>query len=206
MDAALEDAETGMARLPPEGGERALGPAQRQAHGAGAFGFGMGKGQALVELHLDGRAEEMLNFHGALRRQLMTAAIDVRSKGDAALVDVPELGERHHLEAARVGQDRTWPADEAVEAAEPGDAFGTRTQHQVVGVAEDDVGAELLQLIEIDGLHRSGGADRHEGRGADPAARRVDDAEAGIAVLADNPKAEVGGVRHGERNNRLASP
>ena len=41
----------------------------------------------------------------------------------------------------RVGQDRAVPAHEAVQAAEPRDALGAGPQHQVIGVAEHDVGA-----------------------------------------------------------------
>ena len=53
-------------------------------------------------------------------------------------------GERHHLEAAGIGEDRMRPVHEVVQAAEPRDALGAGPQHQVIGVAEDDVGAERL--------------------------------------------------------------
>ena len=39
------------------------------------------------------------------------------------------------------------PAGELVQAAEPRDALGAGPQHQVIGVAEDDVGAELAHLV-----------------------------------------------------------
>ena len=69
-------------------------------------------------------------------------AVDMRAEGDALLVELAQLRQRHDLEAAGIGQDRMRPADELVQAAEPRHALGARPQHQVIGVAEDDVGAE----------------------------------------------------------------
>ena len=43
---------------------------------------------------------------GALRRQLDHRAVDMRAEGDAALRDLAQLRERHHLEAAGIGEDR----------------------------------------------------------------------------------------------------
>ena len=65
-------------------------------------------------------------------------------KAHALLGDLADLGQAHHLEAAGVGEDRPVPAHEAVQAAEPRDALGAGAQHQVIGVAEDDVGAGRL--------------------------------------------------------------
>ena len=50
--------------------------------------------------------------------------------------------EAEHLVAAAVGQDRPRPADEAVQAAGARDEIVARPQVQVIGVAEDDLGAE----------------------------------------------------------------
>ena len=49
----------------------------------------------------------------------------------------------HHLVAAAVGQDRPLPAHEPVQPAELRDPLRARTQHQMIGVAEDDVGAAM---------------------------------------------------------------
>src|SRR5262249_48418589 len=39
-----------------------------------------------------------------------------------------------------------------------------RAQVQMIGVAEDDLGADVLEIAMGDGLDRSAGAHRHEGR------------------------------------------
>ena len=62
-------------------------------------------------------------------------------------VERPPVAEAEHLIAAGVGQDRAAPADEAVQPAAPRDQLVAGTQMQVIGVAEEDVGAELLELL-----------------------------------------------------------
>ena len=94
-------------------------------------------------------------------------AVDMRLEGDAMLVDAPELRQRHDLVAAGIGEDRSVPMHELVQAAEPGDALGAGPQHQMIGVGEDDVGAGRAHVLGEHGLDRGAGADRHEGRRAD---------------------------------------
>ena len=48
----------------------------------------------------------------------MHRAVEMRAEGHAVLVDLAQLGERHHLEAAGIGQDRMRPVHEPVQAAE----------------------------------------------------------------------------------------
>ena len=54
--------------------------------------------------------------------------------------------EAEDLVAAAVGQDRMRPADEAVQAAPPRDQLVAGTQIEVIGVAEDDLRAGLLEV------------------------------------------------------------
>ncbi len=98
-----------------------------------------------------------------------------------------------------------FPADQLVQAAKARDALRRRAQHQMVGIAEDDVGAGLADLVEIHRLDRADGADRHEGRRADRAARHGDFAEAraGVGLLESELKV-FGHLSF--RKRRLASP
>ena len=50
------------------------------------------------------------------------------------------------LIAAAVGQDRAVPADEAVQAAGAGDQLVARPADKMIGIAEDDLGTELLEV------------------------------------------------------------
>jgi hypothetical protein len=120
------------------------------------------------------------------------------------LGDLADLGQRHDLEPAGVREDRALPTDELVQAAELRYLLRPGSEHQVVGVAKDDVGPRPLHLIKVQALDRADGADRHEGRGADVAMESVDGAQPGGAVRAVKREAEFSG--HGAGNSRLESP
>ncbi len=55
------------------------------------------------------------------------------------------------------------PAHETVQASERGDALGAGPQHQMVGVAQQDVGAGRPHRLGREPLHGGLSADRHEG-------------------------------------------
>jgi hypothetical protein len=57
------------------------------------------------------------------------------------LLDPSQRRQRHHLEAAGIGEDRQRPVHEGVQAAEGRDALGAGPQHQMIGVAEHNLGA-----------------------------------------------------------------
>ena len=209
VDAPLHDAEQGLA-LRARGGESVLapfGPAERQVErGLGLVARG-GIWRALVEHHLDVGAEQALHTNSALRRQLDGGAVDVGLEGDAALVDAAELGQRHDLIAAGVGEDGLLPMHEFVQAAELGDALGAGPEHQMIGIGEDDIGAARRHVLGEHGLDRRPGANRHEGRGADDAAGRGDQPGPRRAVPRLDRKGEAlshGAGRAGLR--RQASP
>ncbi len=93
-----------------------------------------------------------LNLDGALGRQFDGRAVEMRAEDDAALLDLAQSGERHDLEAAGIGEDRMRPAHEPVQAAERRDALGAGPQHQVIGVAEQDVGAGRAHRLRLEPL------------------------------------------------------
>ncbi len=85
---------------------------------------------------------------------------------DRLFGDLAQLRQRHHLEAAGVRQHRPVPAGEFLQAAQRCDPLGAGPQHQMIGVAEHDIGAGIAHLAPMQALHCAGGADRHEGRRA----------------------------------------
>ena len=192
-DAALHDAEQRMPRPVAEGIARALRPAHRQAHGFFDLGLGRGQRRAFVETHDDIRAQQLLDFHAAFRRQHMLAAINMAGKAHALFGQLAQRGKAHDLKPAAVRQDRALPVHELVQAAQPGDAFGAGAQHQVIGIAQQDVGARGAHAFGHHGLHRSGRAHRHEGRGADLAARGGNHAGPGLALGCVKGEAEFRG-------------
>ena len=200
---ALLDAEQGLGRALPEGGLAARRPAGRQLHGGAGAGLLGRPGHALVELHDDVGAQQVcLNLDRAFGRKDVFGAVDMALERHLVLGDLGDLGQGHDLETAAIGQDRPLPAHEPVQPAQPRHPLGPRPQHQVVGVAEDDVGPGLAHLLDGQGLDRGGGADGHEGGGADIASRRAQHADARLAVDGVDQERE-GGHR---ANHRLESP
>ncbi len=109
---------------------------------------------AFVELHGDVGTEQNLHFNGALGRQLHHGAVEMRTERHALLRDFAQRGERHHLKAAGIGEDRIRPAHEAVQPAERRDALGGRAQHQMIGIGQHDVdarGADVVVMNAFDG-------------------------------------------------------
>ena len=160
----------------------ALLPAGGPGHRLFVVGAVGSRGRALVEGHQDVAAELGLDLHRPLRRQLLLAAVDVAAEDGALFGDLPLVGERVHLEAARVGQDVLVPRHELAEAAHLDHHLGAGAQEQVVGVAEDDLRADGVQVVRRDALHRGDRAHRHELRRVDHAVGQLEPAAAGGTV------------------------
>ena len=114
----------------------------------------------------------------------MLAAIDVAAEGHPLVSQFAVLGKGEDLEAAAVGQDGTVPPVELVQASGTLDDVHTGTQVQVIGVAQDDLGLDVLaQFGHMDSLDGSHGAYWHEDRGLDLAVVGRDESSAGIGAL-----------------------
>ncbi len=207
MNAALDDAEDAVARTLAERRARARGPAHRERHRAARRVLRRREGRAFVERHGDVGIEEMLDLDRALGRQAMLAAVEMRAEDDAALVDLAQGGERHHLKAAGIGEDRRRPVHEAVKPALCRDALRARPQHEMIGVAEDDLRAGARNRFRQHRLDGGGGADRHEGRGVDRAMRRRQHAAPRRAVARADIEPELRAHEDASaRVSRQASP
>ncbi len=77
-----------------------------------------------------------------------------------------------------------------MEAATPRDQVVARPQIEVIRVAQEDVGAELLEIPVHDALDGALRADRHEGGRRNVAVRGRHHAAAGAAIPVGDAKAE----------------
>ncbi|MPN22683.1 hypothetical protein SDC9_170066 [bioreactor metagenome] len=105
-----------------------------------------------------------------------------RRELDAFLGDLAQRAEREDLEAAGIGQDGLSPVHEVVQALVRLDGIQPRAQPQVEGVAEADLGADVVQRLGGHGLDRAVGTDRHEDGGLDDAVVQRQRAAPGGAI------------------------
>ena len=137
---------------PPGAGAATQRSAQRAVRSTARSTLGARRaaGRALVERHGDVRAERGLHGHRELRREARHRAVVDRAERDAVGVD-----------AARVGSEKTWKPPESVRIGAsqpmnrcrpPSSAISSSPgpEVQVVGVAEHDLRAELLELARVD--------------------------------------------------------
>ncbi len=120
----------------------------------------------------------------------------MRTEAYAIVAHLAQLAQAKDLKAAAIGQDRVWPAHEAVQPAEARHQFWPRTEQQVIGVREDDARAHGLQIIwphRFDGGVRAHG---HEDRRGDVAVRRMHDARArgGLGAASGDLEGKRGGI------------
>src|SRR5216117_2463269 len=90
----------------------------------------------MVERHRDVGAEHPLDLRGAPRREGAAAAVYMTLKLHAVVVHPAESLEREHLEATRIGEQRTIPTHEAMQGSELLDHLLAGPHMQVVGIRE----------------------------------------------------------------------
>ena len=180
---ALHNAEKErpLPRLIPPGPpiDRTLLPAQREVEAPRRLLMRARMRRALVESHDDIRTERVLDFHRGLGADETRTAIEMILKMGPLLRDTAQLRQGKNLETTAVGQNRTIPAHELVQAADLADDVEPRTHEKMVGIAEDDLRMELPQFARTHRLHGSLRADRHENRCANDTTARVQRSAAG---------------------------
>ena len=183
-EGALYDAEEGLI-LPGVMGLAPLRPPVGPLHVLLRRFPAAGIGGADVEGHGDIGAQGLLDIHGNLRGDELLRSVQMALEGDALLPDLPDAREGKDLESAAVRQDRLMPVHEAVQAAGLLDQLFSGPQMQVIGIGQQNLGADLLHLPAGHGLDAGGGAHRHIDRGLNIPVRGVQHAQPGAALPAD---------------------
>ena len=174
---------------------RTLGPAHRQFHRLDRFVAAHAIGGAFVKRHDNVGAQKPLDFHRAFGRQHMFRPVEMALERHALFGDFAQRRQAHHLIPAAVGQYRAVPARKLVQPTQPRHTFRAGPQHQMVGVAQDDVRTRCAHFGRAHRLYRGGGADGHEGRRANFAAHHLNAAGARLAIRGGNRKLESRGHR-----------
>jgi hypothetical protein len=128
---------------------------------------------------------------------MLRSAVDMAAEGHPLLGQLAQFRKAHHLKPAGIGKDRALPVHEPVQPAQPVDPFCGRAKHQVIGVAQQDIGPGRPDAFGKHGLDGGRRAYGHEGGRANLAARRRYGAAAGLAVSGMQGKGKALG--HGPR-------
>ena len=80
----------------------------------------------------------------------MHGAIQMTAEARALFVDAHQRPKRDHLKSTGVGQDRSIPLHELVEATEALHPIMPWAQIEVIGVGEDDLRTERLQILRVE--------------------------------------------------------
>ena len=192
IGAALVDAEQQLVRIDCQAflfqpGHLCLAT-QQPPGGTGAAVFGIlvlrGVFDALIKGHGDGGTQIGLNLHALFRAHEDLVPVQMRMEGYPLLADVAELCQAEYLKSAAVGQDGPVPAGELVQAAHVGNHLVAGTQMQMIGIAQHDLRADVLQVKgRQSALDGAGCGNIHESRGLYRAVHRLENAAAGMALL-----------------------
>ena len=112
--------------------------------------------------------------------EAVARAVDVALEGATLWGQFADGAQGEHLESPAVREDGTVPGLEFVQAAGRFQRVQAGTQVEVVGVAQDDLRADVLfEVAVIDALDGADGSDGHEDGSMDLAMVRFDDARTG---------------------------
>ena len=156
-----------------------------------------------VEHHGNVGAQHLLGGDGLFRGQLHLGTVVGGPKHGALLGDLRIEGE--DLVPAGVGEDRSWPAHEAMDSTHALDQLGTGPKHQVVGVGQHHLRTHPCQVVAVERLDRCPGADGHESGCGHLSAGKAENPSASPSIL--GCELQAGGVRHvPARSASMASP
>src|ERR1700730_13535124 len=103
----------------------------------------------------------------------MLAAVHVRTKGNAIVVEMSPALQAENLKAAGVGKNGSLPGHEFVNSARGLDRRASRPQPQMIGVGENDLRLRLPQVSRRQSFDRCRSSDRHEAWGFHDAVREL---------------------------------
>ncbi len=179
----MHDPKEHMAGAIAKGIARPLRPPHRQAH---AFCDAIPvrrQCRTFIKGHDNVRAQQLLDLHRTFGGQVVFGPVDMRFEGHALFGQLAQVRQAHHLKSAAIGENRTLPIHEFVQTAQAVDPLSAGAQHQVIGVAQQNIGPSGAHAVGHHALDGSCGANRHKSRGSDIAARGFDDAGAGLPIL-----------------------
>ena len=94
----------------------------------------------------------------------MLATVDMGAEPDAVITDLPQRSHAESLKPAAIGEYRSVPAHELVQAAQIDHGLHARPEVQMIGVAQHYLGANVPHLFRGQCFDRGLSGNRHEER------------------------------------------
>src|ERR1051326_1677270 len=110
----------------------------------------------------------------------MRRAVQVGAEGDPFFGDLTKLVQAEDLKTARIGENRARPGHETVQSAKFADLIDTWAKEKMVGIAQENLDAQVFEKILRNSFYCRQGAHGHEDRSFDLAMRRDQPPRAGI--------------------------
>ena len=182
--------------------QAALGPAARPLRRMEGVVVVRRVRDALVEGHGDIRIKGHLHVHRYFRRQEFLRAVQMRAEGYAFFRNLAHLPQAEYLKSAAVRQDSLLPVHKLVQAAGFLDQVFAGPQEQVIRIAQDDLGAHVVQLFRRQGLDRRLRAYGHKHRRLEGSVRSAQDAGSGavafgLQFVSNNQRRVLLSYKHG---------
>ncbi len=118
----------------------------------------------MIELHYHIGADVALDAHHRFGSEKSTRSVDVALELDSFLTDFSERREGENLKSTGIGENRTIPPHELVQATHLADELVTWPQMEVIGVRQDHRRAHRREIVGVEGLYGRKSSDRHECR------------------------------------------
>ena len=119
-------------------------------------------GQTIIECHHDVGPEGLLYVDGSLGTEEMRAPVEMAPKTHAILPNFAQSAQAEDLVPPAVGEYWAVPSHELMQSTQSTYGFMPRSQHQVIGIAEQNLHGKEAELIRCHRLYGGLGSHRHE--------------------------------------------
>ena len=124
--------------------------------------------RTLIECHHDVGSDDALYLHHTFRSKQVLRAVDVATEGTSFFCNLAVFTQREYLEAARIGENRTIPSIELMQATCLLEHLKSWTKVEMIGIAKNNLCLDLLlQFAKMQALDTAHCAYRHENRSLD---------------------------------------